>query len=168
MAGKFARTMKHLGMGAGAVRRRFDRQAMERIGAAIAAAEQGHAGEVRFAVEAMLPVRALLRHPDARSRAVEVFSQLRVWDTEDNTGVLLYLLWADRAIEIVADRGISALLPADAWEAPCARLAGRLRQGDEPAAAVCECIAAIGAILRGALPGKEQTPDELPDTPVVL
>ncbi len=168
MAGKIARTMKHLGMGAGAVRRRFDRQAMERIREAIAAAERGHAGEVRFAVEAALPVRALLKHPDARSRAVEVFSRLRVWDTEGNTGVLLYLLWADRAIEIVADRGITALLPADAWQAPCARLAERLRQGDEPAGAVCECIAAIGAILRGALPGIDRTPDELPDTPEIL
>jgi len=168
MAGKFARTIKHLGTGAGALRRRFDRAAMERIGESIVAAEQGHAGEVRFAVEAMLPVRALLRHPDARSRAVEVFSQLRVWDTEGNTGVLLYLLWADRAIEIVVDRGISALLPADVWQAPCARLAERLRQGDAPAEVVCECIGAIGGILRGALPHADATPDELPDAPVVL
>ncbi|MBS0192891.1 MAG: TPM domain-containing protein [Proteobacteria bacterium] len=168
MAGTFARTMKHLGTGAGVVRRRFDRKAMERISDAIAAAEIGHAGEVRFAVEAMLPVRALLRHPDARSRAIEVFSQLRVWDTQDNTGVLLYLLWADRAIEIVADRGISDRLPADVWKPPCDRLSARLRQGDAVVEAVCECVAAIGDILRGALPMADHTPDELPDTPVML
>lgn len=168
MAGTFARTIRHLGMGAGAVRRRFGREAMGRIRDAIAAAEQGHAGEIRFAVEATLPLRALARHPDARSRAVEVFSQLRVWDTEANTGVLLYLLWADRAIEIVVDRGIAARLPADVWQQPCGRLAERLREGGAPAEAVCECIAAIGAILRGALPPLEATPDELPDTPVVL
>ncbi|HEY2344473.1 MAG TPA: TPM domain-containing protein [Xanthomonadaceae bacterium] len=168
MAGKFARALKHLGMGAGAVRRRFDRAAMERIREAIVAAERGHAGEVRFAVEATLPLRALARHPDARSRALDVFARLRVWDTEDNTGVLLYLLWADRAIEIVADRGIAALLPANAWDAPCARLSGRLRAGDDAATAVCECIATIGGLLRGALPEVDATPDELPDAPVIL
>lgn len=168
MAGIFARTMKHLGTGTGAVRRRFDGAVMARIGDAIVAAERGHAGEIRFAVEAALPVRTLARHPDARSRAVEMFSQLRVWDTEDNTGVLVYLLWAERAIEIVADRGISRLVAADAWQVPCNRLAARLRQGDDVAEAVCECVAAIGDILRGALPAAGQTPDELPDTPVIV
>jgi len=167
MAGKFSRLMTHLGTGAGVVHRRFDRDAMKRIGEAIAAAERGHAGEIRFAVEAALSVRKLRRHRDARSRALDVFSHLRVWDTEANTGVLLYLLWADRAIEIVADRGIAALVPASDWEAACAQVRDGLRSGD-PVAAVIAGITRIGDLLRAALPAMESTPDELPDDPVLL
>jgi len=167
MAGKLSRLLTHLGTGAGAVHRRFDRDAMGRIREAIVAAERGHAGEVRFAVEAMLSMRALRQHQDARSRALAVFSQLRVWDTEANTGVLLYLLWADRAIEIVADRGVAALVPASEWEAVCARVSEGL-QTTHPADAVIAGIIRIGELLRAALPASDGTLDELPDDPVVL
>jgi uncharacterized membrane protein len=149
------------------VRRHFDAAAMARIRDAIAAGERGHAGEIRFAVEAALPLHKLREHPHARSRAVEVFSHLRVWDTEANTGVLLYLLWADRAIEVVADRGIAALVPASAWEAVCAEVAEGLRS-TRPADAVITGIRRIGDLLRSALPAADATPDELPDEPVSL
>lgn len=164
---RFGRTMSHLGTGAGVVRRRFDRTAMDRIRDAIAAAERGHAGEIRFAVEAALSLQLLRKHRDARSRAVEVFSQLRVWDTEANSGVLLYLLWADRAIEIVADRGIAALVPASEWESTCLRIREGL-QSARPAEAVIAGITRIGELLRAALPTRDATPDELPDEPVIL
>ena len=167
MAGKLARAFAHLGTGTGAVRRHFDDAAMKRIRDAIAAAERGHAGEVRFAVEAALPLGKLRQHADARSRAIEVFAHLRVWDTEANTGVLLYLLWADRAIEIVADRGIAARVPASDWEAVCAQIVEGLRAG-RAADAVVEGIARIGGLLRAALPAQDATPDELPDEPAVL
>jgi uncharacterized membrane protein len=167
MAGKISRLMTHLGTGAGVVHRHFDRDAMKRIGEAIAAAERGHAGEIRFAVEAALSLRKLGQHRDARSRALEVFAHLRVWDTEANTGVLLYLLWADRAIEIVADRGIAALVPASDWEAVCAQVRESL-QGGHPVDAVIAGITKIGELLRAALPARESTPDELPDDPVLL
>ncbi|HEV2606455.1 MAG TPA: TPM domain-containing protein [Xanthomonadaceae bacterium] len=167
MAGMFARTFAHLRTGHGVVRRRFDHDAMKRIGEAIAAAEHGHAGEIRFAVEAALPLRMLRRHQDARSRALEIFAHLRVWDTEANTGVLLYLLWADRAIEIVADRGIAALVPASDWEAVCAHVRDGLRSA-HPADAVIAGITRIGELLRAALPAQESTLDELPDDPVML
>ena len=167
MAGSFARALAHLGTGTGVVRRHFNRDAMARIRAAIADAERGHAGEIRFAVEAMLPLRMLRRHRDARSRAVEVFSQLRVWDTEANSGVLLYLLWADRAIEVVVDRGIAALVPASEWETVCLQVRDGLRSA-HPADAVIAGIARIGELLRVALPTQASTPDELPDDPVRL
>jgi len=167
MAGMFARTFAHLRTGTGVVHRRFDREAMKRIGEAIAAAERGHAGEIRFAVEAALSLRKLMQHRDARSRALEVFAHLRVWDTEANTGVLLYLLWAERAIEIVADRGIAALVPASEWEAVCVQVRDGLRSGD-PVDAVIAGITRIGELLRAALPVQESTPDELPDDPVFL
>ncbi|HTA64973.1 MAG TPA: TPM domain-containing protein [Xanthomonadaceae bacterium] len=167
MAGTISRLWAHARTGTGVVRRRFDHEAMERIREAIVAAERGHAGEVRFAVEAALPIGKLRQHRDARSRALEVFSQLRVWDTEENTGVLLYLLWADRAIEIVADRGIAALVPASAWEAVCTEISDGLRS-THPVDAVIAGIARIGELLRAALPARESTPDELPDDPAVL
>ena len=163
-----SRLLRHLSIGALRVHRRFNAHTMERIKEAIAQAERGHAGEIRFAVEAVLPLRSLFHGIDARSRALNWFSHLRLWDTEANTGVLLYLLWADKAIEIVADRGIAALLPADVWDAPCAELRERLRRGDDAGEAVCACIAAIGALLRAALPPAEATPDELPDDPLLL
>lgn len=162
------RWLRHLSTGVLSVHRRFNADTMERIAATIAAAEHGHAGEIRFALEAALPLHALFNGTDARSRSLSLFSHLRLWDTEANTGVLLYLLWADRAIEIVADRGIVARLPATAWETPCSALRDRIGQGDDPGEAVCACIASIGAILRAALPPAESTPDELPNTPLLL
>ena len=167
MAGTFSRTFMHLCTGTGAVHRRFDADAMTRIRNAIVAAELGHAGEIRFAVEAALPLRALWHRKDARARALELFAQLRVWDTQANTGVLLYLLWGDRAIEVVADRGIAALVPASAWDSICAEVREGLRNA-QPADAVIAGIARIGDLLRAALPGQKSTPDELPDDPVLL
>lgn len=167
MAGTFSRTFMHLCTGTGAVHRRFDADAMTRIRNAIVAAELGHAGEIRFAVEAALPLRALWHRKPARSRALEVFANLRVWDTHANTGVLLYLLWADRAIEIVVDRGIAALLPASAWESICTDVRDGLRT-THPADAVCLGVSRIGELLGAALPAQEHTPDELPDDPVLL
>lgn len=165
--GSMSRIWAHLGTGAVTVHRRFDHAAMKRIGEAIVAAELGHAGEIRFAVEAALPLRQLRRHRDARSRALDVFAQLRVWDTEANTGVLLYLLWADRAIEVVADRGIATLIPTAEWEAVCAHVSDGLRT-THPADAVIAGILKIGDLLRAALPSQKTTPDELPNDPVVL
>jgi len=167
MAGRFARWFAHRSTGAGQVKRRFDAAAMARIREAIVAAESGHAGEVRFAVEASLPGPKLRQHPDARSRALEVFALLRVWDTEANTGVLLYLLWADHAIEIVADRGIAARVPQTAWDGVCAAIVEGLSAG-RPVDAVVEGICRIGGLLRAALPPDTSTPDELPDEPALL
>jgi uncharacterized membrane protein len=167
MAGTMSRLIAHLSTGTGAVHRYFDKQAMARIRDAIAAAERGHAGEIRFAVEATLPLRALWRRRDPRSRALDVFAHLRVWDTEANTGVLLYLLWADRAIEIVADRGVAALVPAETWESICADVRDSLRS-THPADVVIAGIARIGDLLRAVLPAQESTPDELPDDPLLL
>ena len=167
MTNLFPRLWTHLCTGTGAVQRRFDADAMTRIRNAIAASELGHVGEVRFAVEAALPLRALWHRKNARARALEVFAQLRVWDTQANSGVLLYLLWADRAIEVVADRGIAALVPASAWESICAEVRDGLR-GAQPADAVIAGVVKIGDLLRATLPGEKSTPDELPDDPVLL
>jgi uncharacterized membrane protein len=165
--GGFARRLRHLTTGRGAVRRVFPERSLQAIEAAIAAAERTHSGQIRFAVEASLDGAALLAGQGARERAVDVFSLLRVWDTEHNNGVLIYLLLADRDVEIVADRGIHARCGAAAWEEICRGMeahfrAGRFEQG------VLAGIEAVGAHLARHFPGAGRTGNELPDRPVIL
>ncbi len=102
------RILRHLLVTDGQVSRTFSRGTLSNIEAAIKASEAEHVGEIRFAVEGGLDGAPLFKGQSARDRAIELFSQLRVWDTQQNTGVLIYLLLADRAVEIVADRGIYA------------------------------------------------------------
>src|SRR5512144_2813192 len=102
-----------------AVRRAFSEPALERIQQAIADSERTHSGEIRFAVGAALPWSNLKRDAPARQRAAMVFAKLRVWDTEQNNGVLIYVELADRSIEIVADRGVARSVSRARWEAVC-------------------------------------------------
>ncbi len=101
----------------GCLRRRFPPRLLDRIEQTIRECEATHAGQIRFAVEHSLDLPELLRGVSARERAIDVFSMLRVWDTEHNNGVLIYLLLADRDVEIVADRGVHARVGKDGWEA---------------------------------------------------
>ena len=94
-------------------RRTFSPAVMRRVEESVMASEKTHRGELRVAVEAGLELEQLWRKLSPRARAEQVFSQLRVWDTAENSGVLLYINWADRNIEIVADRGISARVTQD-------------------------------------------------------
>ena len=113
------RMIRHLGTGQLAVRAAFPESALRAIEQAIHESEVMHAGQIRFAVEASLDFTALRRNQTARERAIEMFSQLRVWDTEHNSGVLIYVQLVDRRIEIVADRGINAKVDQASWEAIC-------------------------------------------------
>jgi uncharacterized membrane protein len=161
------RILRHLMQPAWTVRRAFPAHSLEAIRGAIAQSEAGHTGEIRFAVEHALDLRDLLRNLSARERAIDVFSQLRVWDTEHNNGVLIYLLLADRDVEIVADRGIHARVGSQGWEAICRGMeaafgAGRFEAG------VLDGIQAIGEHLRRHFPSAGGGENELPDRPVVL
>src|SRR5207249_7140295 len=104
------------------VRRAFPHAALARIEQAIAAGERTHRGQVCFAVEGALPPLRVLRTIGPRERALEVFGLLRVWDTEENAGVLIYLLLADRDVEIIADRGIDRRVASSEWVAICRRM----------------------------------------------
>ena len=142
--------------------------AMARITAAIEAGERRHAGEICFAVEPALHWRHVLRGTDARARAEQAFAKLRVWDTEDNTGVLLYVLLADHRLEIVADRGLRGIDP-DAWRAVCKTIEEGLRSED-PGSAIVHGIEAISGMLAEHAPrvaGREDR-DELPNKPRFL
>jgi uncharacterized membrane protein len=161
------RILKHLWYGNMHVSNRFPKAALDRIQAAVAAAEARTSGEVRFAVEASLDPKPLFAGQAARERALEVFGSLGVWDTEANNGVLIYLLLADRDVEIVADRGIHAKVGAAGWEEVCKAMeaefrAGRFEEG------TLKGIAAVGRLLEAHFPKAGQDPNELPDRPALI
>src|SRR3990170_4104436 len=113
------RWIRHLFLDQYALMRAFPRATLDAIGRTVAEQEKRHRGELRVAVEGGLPLQALVAGRAARERALEHFARLRVWDTDDNAGVLVYLLLADRRVEIVADRGIHVRVGAIAWETIC-------------------------------------------------
>jgi len=122
------RIVKHLFAPHWVVARAFPRRTLTAIENAIRASERSHAGELRFAVEAGLHPLPVLRGQTARQRATEVFSDLRVWDTGHNSGVLIYVQLVDRRIEIVADRGINAKVPQPEWDAICRRMEAAFKE----------------------------------------
>ena len=158
------RALRHLFALPGAVARAFPRDALQKIERAIRESEQLHDGEVRFAVEAALDPAQLWRGASARSRAIELFAQLGVWDTERNNGVLLYLLLAERDVEIVADRGFNGKVSAAEWELICRRMEGALREGRH-AEAVVEGIEGISQLAARHFPPRPGARNELPDAP---
>jgi uncharacterized membrane protein len=141
---------------------------VQRLTESVAASERLHTGEIRIYVEASLPMSYLWRHASARERAVAMFGKLRVWDTEDNNGVLIYLLLADHAIEIVADRGLSAHVTPQRWREivqgmEAAFRAGRYEDGlNQALAAVTQLLVQYFPAVPGAA-----NPNELPDEPVL-
>lgn len=147
--------------------RSFASPLLQRIERAIRESELRHTGELRFVVEGPLPVSSLLAGQGSRGRAVDVFAAQRVWDTEHNSGVLIYVQAVDRKVEIVADRGIHARVGQEFWESVCGRLQAAFRAGQFEAGA----LAAIGEIteaLAAHFPPGGDNPNELPDAPVVL
>lgn len=146
--------------------RLFPEDSLQRIAQAVARGEATHTGETCFAVESALPLRAVFAGVQARDRAVDAFSRLRVWDTAANNGVLLYLLLADQRIEIVADRGLQGRVSEEQWRGVCQLMEERLRAGDPEAAAV-QGIEAAARLLAAHFPRGEGVADEneLPDLP---
>jgi uncharacterized membrane protein len=161
------RALRHLFAPSSA--RAFPPAMLERIAAAIAASEARHTGEIAFAVEAALSLRMALAGHAPRDRALDVFTRLRIWDTDANNGVLVYMLLADRAIEIVADRGFNGRVDAAEWATICKGLEDAMRVG-ETEAGVMRTVEAISAILERHFPRPEGYVDtnELPDRPHLL
>jgi uncharacterized membrane protein len=149
------------------VRRIFPPQVLAAIEQAIRAGEATHSGQVRFVVEGALDGAPLFRDQPARERALDIFSQLRIWDTAHNNGVLIYLLLADRDVEIIADRGIDARVGAAGWEKICAEMENSFRAGNF-AGGVIKGIQAVSRQLAAHFPRHGGGTNELPDTPVVI
>jgi uncharacterized membrane protein len=163
----FKRSLKHLMAPPWIVTRVFPRYALEAIEVAIRASEKMHNGELRFAVEAGLDLRPLLRDQTARQRAEQVFADLRVWDTEHNSGVLIYVQLVDHRIEIVADRGINAKVTQPEWDTICHRIEEAFRQRRYQQG-VLTAIDEITLLLARHFPPLTANPDELSNEPVVL
>jgi hypothetical protein len=140
---------------------------MRGIRDAIADGERHHAGELCLAIESRFSPLAVFNGLDTRQRAQQVFSLLRVWDTQDSSGVLLYLQLAERKVELVADRGIAARVDAGQWQAICADFAGDMA-GMPADQAVLRCLGRINEMLIRHFPAEHDNPRELPDEPVVL
>jgi len=161
------RIVRHLTATRWRVNRAFPGDTLIAIEKAIKASEAAHRGEIRFAVEGALDIGPLLRGQTARERAIDVFSHLRVWDTEHSNGVLIYLLLADRDVEIVADRGIDAKVGAEEWERICRNMEAAFRQGDFHAGVVGG-IQEVTRHLAEHFPPIGDDRNELPDKPVEL
>jgi uncharacterized membrane protein len=150
-----------------ALRRTFPRQLLEDIERSVAESEQRHSGELRFAIESALDVPTLLRGHSARDRAIDVFAQLRTWDTAANNGVLIYLLLAERDIEIVADRGFDGKVSADEWREVCDTMKMLFQRGQYRAGAM-RGIEMITVLMSRHFPPAKNDINELPDKPVLL
>lgn len=161
------RIAKHVLVTQGQVNRAFPRETLAAIEIAVKASETGHLGEIRFVLEGALDGAPLFRGQSARERAIEVFSLLRVWDTEHNNGVLIYLLLADRDVEIVADRGIHAKVGSEGWETICHTMEAAFRQGDYEGG-VASGIQAVTAHLAAHFPSVGDNRNEMSDSPTVL
>jgi uncharacterized membrane protein len=149
------------------VRRAFSPECLQTIEKAIHASEQMHDGEIRFAVEGGLDGTRLLKDQSPCERAVEVFSQLRVWDTERNNGVLIYVLLADHAVEIVADRGIHSKTGDETWQAICLAMQAEFSKSAFQSGAL-KGIAAVAEALGTHFPSSGVHINELADAPVLL
>jgi len=149
------------------LRRIFTPNVLDHIEQAIKAGETTHSGQVRYVVEGALDGAPLFRDQSARERAIDIFSHLRIWDTAHNNGVLIYLLLADRKVEIVADRGIDSLVGAAGWEKICRDMEADFKAGDFEAGAI-KGIAAVSRELAKYFPAKGAQRNELPDKPVVI
>ena len=161
------RLLRHLFMTRWRVNAAFPQRSLAAIEKAVRESHQAHIGQVRFAVEGALHSAALFRGLSARERAIDVFSQLRIWDTEHNNGVLVYVLLADRAVEIIADRGIHAKVASGEWEAICRSMEASFRHGKYQAG-VIRGIEQVTNLLRQHYPARRPPHEELPSSPVVL
>lgn len=166
-AGRLARTWSHLVNEARSVRRMFHDDLLARVEQAIGPGERAPSAELRIAIEASLPLREIWRGRTPRDRALEVFGALRVWDTSANNGVLLYVLWADRAVEIVADRAAAAAIAPARWREVCELLVAAYRGGDFERGTIA-AIERIHGLLVEAFPSAAGGANELPDRPAIL
>ncbi|MEO8670024.1 MAG: TPM domain-containing protein [Tahibacter sp.] len=162
------RALRHVFGSWFALPRAFPRATRTAIEAAIAHSEVTHLGEICFAVESRLPLGEVLRGLTSRRRAVQLFAGLGVWETEANTGVLIYVLLAEHAVEIFVDRGVARRVSSEHWEAICVAMGERFAQGDFRAGAL-EGVAAAAQLLKLHFPSVGRVNrNELPDEPVLL
>jgi TPM domain len=161
------RIARHLASDHRTVRRAFPQEALARIEAATSAGEKTHAGQVRFVVEGGMPLALVMSRQTPHERALDLFGSLRIWDTEGNSGVLVYVLLADRRVEIVADRGIHRNVGDAEWQSICRTMESAFREGRFADGAVAG-VKSVNALLARHFPRSGVANNELPDQPIVL
>lgn len=165
---KLLRILRHRWFDESDVQRLLGRGALERIETRVRDSERRHSGEIRVCVEPGLPIGYLWRGLGAHERAITLFGKLRVWDTEQNNGVLIYLLLAEHRIEVLADRGIHRRVGGERWAQVVASMREAFRAGhyEEGLATAIDAIDAL-LVEHFALAPGEVNPNELPDAPVI-
>jgi uncharacterized membrane protein len=168
MLARLKRILKHRWLDESDTQRAIPPELVERLARRVAASEKRHSGEIRIFVEAGLPTSYLWRDAAPRERALAMFAKLGVWDTERNNGVLIYLLLAEHAIEIVADRGIARHVSPDDWQEVVAHMSETFRAGHFEQG-LTQALGEVSALLVRHFPaeGSEANPNELPDEPVL-
>ncbi len=166
------RALRHLFATRAGTRRRFPDEVLASIEKTIESVETLTSAEIRFAIETSLDLSDLYAGTTPRERAMQVFSHLQVWDTGRRNGVLIYVLVADRDVEIVADRGAAAVIPPEQWEAACKRMEEHFRAGRFAEGALAG-VNAVGGLLESRFPfesheARSRDRDELPNQPTLL
>ena len=161
------RFLRHLFATSVQTHRCFPTHALAAVEQEIRAAESRHGGELRFAIETALEPQALWRGVTPRQRALEVFAHLRVWDTARNNGVLIYVLLADRDVEIVADRGFDGRVQPAEWEAACRAMEREFHERCYKDGALVG-VRAVSALIERHFPPEPRDVNELPNRPVIL
>lgn len=167
---RLTRRLRHLHSGVGVGEKLFPQDVLDLITEAIAHGEATHRGEVRLIVEAALPAELIWADVTDRARALELFAEHGVWDTEDNCGVLVYVNLADHQVEIIADRAINRKVTPEQWQRICGTMTEGFRQGDYGRSTL-DAIEQVNALLREHFPADaSRGPDvnELPDRPVMI
>ena len=168
--------LRHLWLDVSDTRRAIPPDMVHRLAERVAASEKRHSGQIRICVEASLPSSYLWRLDRdntlgnlTRQRAVMMFGKLGVWDTEHNNGALVYVLLAEHAIEIVADRGLMRHVDAAQWQAMVARMASAFREKhyEDGLTQALEETSAVLVSHFGQTDTSSSHPNELPDTPLL-
>jgi uncharacterized membrane protein len=161
------RIVKHAMTTQWRVKKYFTPAVLNAIESEISHSETQHSGEIRFVVEGALDGAPLFKNQSAHDRALDIFSRLRIWDTQDNNGLLIYLLLADHAVEIIADRGINAKVGHDEWQTICRSMENEFSRGHFQTG-VCDAIKSITKHLVEHFPISETDKNELPNKPVIM
>ncbi len=164
---RLSRIIRHLFVGPWLVRRYFTKQDLKEIAQKIAISEKQHRAEIRVALQAGLEIIDIMRGVEARQKAIEAFSQLGIWDTEENNGVLIYLLLAERRLEIIADRGIHSILGQRYWEKIHKEMLSLFRS-KQYKEGVLYALEHINTKMMELFPKQGEDPDELPNEVVIL
>ena len=164
---RLKRLWRHWNSTAAKGRKAFPPQSLAALGAAITQGELSHRGEVRLVVECSMPAEMLWAGVSNRQRALALFADYAIWDTEDNCGVLIYVNLADRKVDIVTDRAIQRAIAPAGWQAICASLTSAFARGEYEAGTLA-AVGQINALLRQHFPADGARANELPDRPIVL